>query len=60
MTTKIQALVDDLGMLARFSLTGGQANDTGEALPLLNIQIAIDAIRAAHASHLFLSPDKQG
>ncbi|OZI15125.1 3-deoxy-7-phosphoheptulonate synthase [Sodalis-like symbiont of Philaenus spumarius] len=25
-----------------------------------NIQIAIDAIRAAHASHLFLSPDKQG
>ncbi|MEN3259715.1 3-deoxy-7-phosphoheptulonate synthase [Sodalis endosymbiont of Spalangia cameroni] len=25
-----------------------------------NIQIAIDAIRAARASHLFLSPDKQG
>jgi len=35
LTTKIHALVDGLGMLARFSLTGGQASDTGKALPLL-------------------------
>ncbi|WP_252120271.1 IS5 family transposase [Symbiopectobacterium purcellii] len=35
LTTKIHALVDGLGMLARFSLTGGQKSDTREALPLL-------------------------
>jgi len=34
--TKIHALVDGLGMLARFHLTGGQAGDSPEALPLLD------------------------
>ncbi|MDI3302327.1 MAG: IS5 family transposase [Burkholderia multivorans] len=33
--TKIYALVDGLGMLAKFRLTGGQAGDSPEALPLL-------------------------
>lgn len=33
--TKIHALVDGLGMLAKFRLTGGQAGDSPEALPLL-------------------------
>src|SRR5258707_4792701 len=36
LTTKIHALVDGLGMLARFRLTGGQAGDSPEALPLLD------------------------
>src|SRR5258707_7542498 len=35
LSTKIHALVDGLGMLARFHLTGGQAGDSPEALPLL-------------------------
>lgn len=35
LSTKIHALVDGLGMLAKFSLTGGQAGDSPEALPLL-------------------------
>ena len=34
LSTKIHALVDGLGMLARFHLTGGQAGDSPEALPL--------------------------
>lgn len=34
--TKIHALVDGLGMLAKFRLTGGQAGDSPEALPLLD------------------------
>jgi transposase len=36
LTTKIHALVDGLGMLARFRLTGGQAGDSPEALSLLD------------------------
>jgi transposase len=35
LSTKIHALVDGLGMLARFHLTGGQAGDSPEALPFL-------------------------
>ena len=35
LSTKIHALVDGLGMLARFHLTSGQAGDSPEALPLL-------------------------
>jgi transposase len=35
LSTKIQALVDGLGTLARFHLTGGQAGDSPEVLPLL-------------------------
>lgn len=35
MSTKIHALVEGLGSLARFHLTGGQAGDSPEALPLL-------------------------
>jgi transposase len=35
LSTKIHALVNGLGMLARFHLTGGQAGDSPEALPLL-------------------------
>ena len=35
LSTKIHALVDGLGMLAHFHLTGGQAGDSPEALPLL-------------------------
>lgn len=35
MSTKIHALVEGLGSLARFRLTGGQAGDSPEALPLL-------------------------
>ncbi|WP_454753719.1 IS5 family transposase [Cupriavidus necator] len=35
LSTKIHALVDGLGMLARFRLSGGQAGDSPEALPLL-------------------------
>lgn len=35
MSTKIHALVEGLGALARFSLTGGQAGDSPQALPLL-------------------------
>jgi transposase len=36
LTTKIHALVDGLGMLARFRLARGQAGDSPEALPLLD------------------------
>lgn len=35
LSTKIHGLVDGLGMLAKFRLTGGQAGDSPEALPLL-------------------------
>ena len=35
MSTKIHALVEGLGSLARFRLTGGEAGDRPEALPLL-------------------------
>ncbi len=35
MSTKIHALVEGLGSLARFSLTGGEAGDSPQALPLL-------------------------
>lgn len=35
LSTKIHALVDGLGCLARFRLTGGQAGDSPEAIPLL-------------------------
>ncbi|MGF6651659.1 transposase [Paraburkholderia youngii] len=35
LSTKIHALDDGLGMLAKFGLTGGQAGDSAEALPLL-------------------------
>ena len=39
MSTKIHALVEGLGSLARFRLTGGEAGDSPEALPLLgNLQ----------------------
>jgi transposase len=36
LSTKIHALVEGLGSLARFHLTGGQAGDSPEALSLLN------------------------
>ena len=35
LSTKIPALVEGLGTLARFHLTGGQAGDSPQALPLL-------------------------
>lgn len=35
MSTKIHALVEGLGSLARFGLTGGQAGDSPQAIPLL-------------------------
>jgi len=35
LSTKIHALVEGLGSLARFRLTGGQAGDSPDALPLL-------------------------
>jgi len=35
LSTKIHALVEGLGSLARFSLTGGEAGDSPQALPLL-------------------------
>jgi len=35
LSTKIHALVEGLGSLARFQLTGGQAGDSPQALPLL-------------------------
>ena len=35
MSTKLHALVEGLGALARFALTGGQAGDSPHALPLL-------------------------
>jgi transposase len=35
LSTKIHALVEGLGALARFSLTAGQAGDSPQALPLL-------------------------
>lgn len=35
MSTKIHALVEGLGALARFALTGGQAGDSPQAMPLL-------------------------
>lgn len=35
MSTKIHSLVEGLGSLARFRLTGGEAGDSPEALPLL-------------------------
>lgn len=39
MSTKIHALVEGLGGLARFGLTGGEAGDSPQALPLLaNLQ----------------------
>ncbi|MGX6565905.1 hypothetical protein [Cupriavidus necator] len=37
---KIHALVDRLGMLAKFHLTGRQAGDRPEALPLLGVRPA--------------------
>lgn len=36
LSTKIHALVEGLGSLARFHLTGGEAGDSPEALPLLS------------------------
>ncbi len=36
LSSKIHALIDGLGMLARFRLTGGHAGDSPEALPLLD------------------------
>jgi transposase len=36
LSTKIHALVEALGALARFSLTAGQAGDSPQALPLLH------------------------
>ena len=36
LSTKIHALVEGLGSLARFCLTGGQAGDSPQALPLLD------------------------
>ena len=35
LSTKIHAVVEGLGLLARFSLTGGEAGDSPQALPLL-------------------------
>jgi transposase len=35
LSTKIHALVEGLGSLARFRLTGGEAGDSPQALPLL-------------------------
>ena len=35
LSTKIHALVEGLGSLARFSLTGGEAGDSPQALPLI-------------------------
>ena len=35
LSTKIHALVEGLGSLARFSLTGGEAGDSPQALPRL-------------------------
>lgn len=36
LSTKIHALVEGLGSLARFCLTGGQVGDSPQALPLLD------------------------
>ena len=35
LTTKIHALVEGLGLMARWALTGGQVHDSGQAVPLL-------------------------
>lgn len=48
LSTKIHALVDGLGMLAKFSLTGGQAGDSPEALPLLG-ELRPDSVAADKA-----------
>jgi transposase len=55
LTTKIHALVDGLGMLARFRLTGGQAGDSPEALPLLDeLKPASPAADKAYDSNAIL------
>jgi len=69
LSTKIHALVEGLGCLARFNLTAGQAGDSPQALPLLhNLQPAslsadkaydTDAILdylAAHAIEAVIPP----
>ena len=48
MSTKIHALVEGLGSLARFCLTGGQAGDSPQALPLLE-GVQPDALSADKA-----------
>jgi len=55
LSTKIHALVDGLGMLARFHLTGGQAGDSPEALPLLGeLKPASLAADKAYDTNAFL------
>ena len=53
LTTRIHALVDGLGMLARFRPTGGQAGDSPEALPLLDelkpASLAVDKVYDSNA-----------
>jgi hypothetical protein len=49
LSTTIPALVDGLRMLTRFRLTGGQAGDSPEALPLLGeLQSASDSADKAY------------
>ncbi|WP_150811463.1 IS5 family transposase [Pandoraea sputorum] len=56
LSTKIHTPVDGLGMLTRFSLTGGQAGDSPQALPLLG-QLRPDSVAAdkAYDSDAFLA-----
>jgi transposase len=49
--TKIHALVEGLGMLAKFRLTGGQAGDSPQAMPLMgNLKPASVAADKAYDS----------
>ena len=48
MSTKIHTLVEGLGSLARFRLTGGEAGDSPEALPLL-LDLQPDSLSADKA-----------
>ena len=48
LSTKIHALVEGLGSLARFQLTGGQAGDSPQALPLLQ-DLQPDSVSADQA-----------
>jgi transposase len=55
LSTKIHALVEGLGSLARFQLTGGEVADSPEALPLLqNLQPSSVSADKAYDSNSIL------
>lgn len=59
LSMKIHALVDRLGMLAKFHLTGRQAGDSPEALPLLGVRSASIADDKDHDTDALIEQDRR-